>query len=181
MGKNKAFLEVNGKPLIERNLELLRSIFTEVLISSNTPELYNCYCEKVVQDRYPEHGPLGGIHACLEEARSEYAFIAACDIPMLEPELIRFMASLTEGYDITVPRTADGLHPLFAFYKRSCLPKMEDWLKANRLKIIDFIPQCSVRYVQEKELARFGDPRLLLCNVNTPEEWVRFQKESGKG
>ncbi|HVJ49750.1 MAG TPA: molybdenum cofactor guanylyltransferase [Desulfitobacterium sp.] len=181
MGKNKAFLEVNGKPLIERNLELLKSIFTEVFISSNTPELYNCYREKVVQDRYPGSGPLGGLHACLEEVRTEYAFFVACDIPMLDPELIRFMASLTEAYECVVPQTEDGLHPLFAFYNKSCLLRIEEFLQAGHFKVIDLIPQLSVRYVQEKELARFGDPRLLLCNVNTPEEWIRFQKKLVKG
>lgn len=180
MGKNKAFLELDGKPLIEKNLALLESLFSEVLISSNTPELYRSYGEKVVQDQYSGSGPFGGLQACLEEARAEYAFFVACDIPLLDPELIRFMASLTEGYECVVPRTEDGLHPLFAFYHKSCLPKIEDFLKVGHFKVIDLIPLLSVRYVEEKELARFGVPRLLMCNVNTPEEWFEFQKKFKK-
>ncbi|MEA4901822.1 molybdenum cofactor guanylyltransferase [Desulfitobacterium sp.] len=178
MGKNKAFLEIDGKPLIERNLATLESLFSDVLISSNTPELYRSYKEKVVQDQYIGTGPLGGLHACLEEAHTEYAFFVACDIPILNPELIRFMASLTEkGYDCIVPRTKDRIHPLFALYNKSCLPKIKDFLQEGHYKVIDFFPQLSVRYVKENELACFGDPRLLLCNVNTPEDWLNFQKK----
>lgn len=180
MGKNKAFLELDGKPLIEKNLALLESLFSEVLISSNTPELYWNYREKVVQDQYSSSGPFGGLQACLEEARTEYGFFVACDIPLLDPDLIQFMASLTEGYECVVPRTEDGLHPLFAFYHKSCLPKIEDFLKDDHFKVVDLIPLLSVRYVEEKELARFGDPRLLMCNVNTPEEWFEFQKKFNK-
>ncbi|AHF06373.1 Molybdopterin-guanine dinucleotide biosynthesis protein A [Desulfitobacterium metallireducens DSM 15288] len=175
MGKNKAFLEFDGKPLIEKNLAILETLFSEVLISSNTPELYKSYQEKVVQDRYSGSGPFGGLHACLEESRTEYAFFVACDIPILDPALIQYMASLTEGYECVVPRTEDGMHPLFSFYNKSCLPKIEDFLKVGHFKVIDLFPFLSVRYVEEKELARFGDPRLLMCNVNTPEEWSGFQ------
>ncbi|WP_425808155.1 molybdenum cofactor guanylyltransferase [Desulfitobacterium sp. Sab5] len=178
MGKNKAFLELNGKPFIEKNLEILQLIFSEVFISSNTPELYSQYKVRVVQDHYVEHGPLGGIQACLQEAVSEFCFIAACDIPFLNPDLIHFMASLTERYDIVAPKTAGGIHPLYAFYKRSsCLPKIEKSLKAGILKTIDFFDQCSVRYISESEIERFGNVQLLLYNVNTPEEWVKFQME----
>lgn len=181
MGKNKAFLELNGKPLIEWNLERLHSIFQEVLISSNEPGLYECYGEKVVYDRFAEHGPLGGLHACLEKAEHEYAFFAACDMPFLQADLIQFMASLTEGQDIVVPEAAGGLHPLFAIYKRSCLPIIENNLKAGRLKIIDFYPQCNVRYVREKELEPFGDPNWLLSNINTPKEWANYLLQAKKG
>lgn len=178
MGKNKAFLELNGKPVIERNLEILQSIFSEVLISSNSPELYTQYNAKVVEDHYVEQGPLGGIQACLREAASEYCFFAACDIPFLNPDLIRFMASLAEKYDIVAPKTAEGIHPLYAFYKRSsCLPKIEKSLKEGILKTIDFFDQCSVRYISESEIEQFGDLQLLLYNVNTPDEWVKFQKK----
>lgn len=177
MGKNKAFLEFDGKPLIERNLDILKSLFNEVLISSNTPELYKSYHEKVVQDRYRESGPFGGLHVCLEEAKNEYAFFVACDIPILNGELIQFMASLTKGYECVVPRTEDGLHPLFAIYHKSCLPKIEDFLQVGHFKVIDLIPQLSVRYVDESELACFGDPHMLMYNVNTPVEWSKFKNK----
>lgn len=181
MGRNKAFLEFEGKPLIDKNLAILESLFTEVLISSNTPELYSRYPEKVVPDHYTEQGPLGGLQACLQEMRTEVAFFAACDIPLIQPELIRFMASLTEGYDVVLPKTAEGLHPLFAFYKRSCLPQIKNSLQTGRLRIIDFYPYVRVRYVEEEAIAQFGDPQWLLFNVNTPEEWTRFQQNVPKG
>lgn len=175
MGKNKAFLEIDGKPLIEKKLDLLHSLFDEVLISSNTPELYKSYHEKVVNDQYLESGPFAGLHACLQEAHNDYAFFVACDIPILNLELIQFMASLTKGYECVVPRTEDGLHPLFAFYHKSCLSKIEGFLQARHFKVIDLIPQLSVRYVEESELSCFGDPHMLMYNVNTPEEWSKFK------
>jgi len=175
MGTNKAFLELDGQTLVERSLSVLQNTFVEVLISSNQPEFYP-YGVRIIPDIFPEMGPLSGLHACLQAASFDQCFFVACDMPFLQEDLIRFLAGLSEGYDVTVPRAAGGLNPLHAFYHKNCLPKIENNLKSGRLKIIDFYHKCNVRYVEEHELNGFGDLAMIFSNVNTPEEWDLIQK-----
>jgi molybdopterin-guanine dinucleotide biosynthesis protein A len=177
MKKNKAFLELEGKPLVERSLTVLQAVFTEVLISSNKPELYAGYEVPVILDEILGRGPLEGLYQGLKAATYDEVFFVACDMPFLRVELIRFMSSWIPAYDVVVPQLQSGLHPLHAFYHRRCLPSIKNNLEAGRLKIIDFYPSCSVRYVEETELQAFSDLSKVFCNVNTPEDWSAILKE----
>ncbi|HWQ43552.1 MAG TPA: molybdenum cofactor guanylyltransferase [Desulfosporosinus sp.] len=176
MKTNKAFLEFEGQPLVERSLAVLQAVFAEVLISSNNPELYARYQVPVIQDDILNQGPLEGLYQGLKAATYDEVFVVACDMPFLSIELIRFLFAWTAEYDVVVPRMKSGLHPLHAFYHRRCLPIIKNNLEAGRLKIIDFYSACSIRYVGETDLQTFGDLDKLVCNVNTPEDWSVIYK-----
>lgn len=177
MKRNKALLTLDGKPLAERSLEVLQEVFEEVLVSSNEPEQYECYGFPVVPDTIANKGPLGGLHAGLVAAKHEWCFFAACDMPFLDTGVIRYLYQLHDGVDIVVPRVGNGRHPLHAYYKKSCLPTIEKNLKVDCLKIQSLYAVCSVRQVTEEELHGFGDLARIFCNINTPEEWERVQRE----
>lgn len=182
MNKNKAFLKLEGRPLVERSLAVLQTVFTEVLISSNKSELYACYEVPVILDEIPGRGPLEGLYQGLKAATYDEVFLVACDMPFLSVELIHFLATWIPAYDVVVPKLQDGFHPLHAFYHRRCLPIIENNLEAGHLKIIDFYPTCSVRYVVETELQAFSDVSKVFCNVNTPDDWSAILKsQSGQG
>jgi len=177
MKKNKAFLELEGKPLVERSLAVLKTVFSEVLISSNKPELYTGYGVPIILDEVLGRGPLEGLYQGLKVATYDEVFFVACDMPFLRAELIHFLSSWSPEYEVVVPHLQSGLHPLHAFYHRRCLPTIKSNLEAGRLKIIDFYPTCSVRHVGETELEAFSDLSKVFCNVNTPEDWSAILKE----
>lgn len=174
MKTNKAFLTLEGKPLVERSLSVLQAVFAEVMISSNTPELYRRYNVPVVKDDVLDQGPLQGIYQGLKTSRYENVFYVACDMPFLREDLIRYMSSWTSEYDIVVPRIQNRLHPLHAFYQRRCLPTIEKHLAAERLKIMDIYLSHSVRCLEESDFAAFKDYSKTFLNVNTPEDWSRI-------
>ncbi|AFL99745.1 MULTISPECIES: molybdenum cofactor guanylyltransferase [Desulfitobacterium] len=180
MGRNKAFIEWAGVPLIEHTLAIFSTVFAEVMISSNHPELYAKYGVKVIKDNYLDHGPLGGLEACLREARYDYAFFAACDMPFLSVEVIRFMAGKIEGeVDILIPELDGEIQPLHAFYHKNCLPIIEDSLKAKHLKLAVFIRQNNrVRHMREKDFINFPNIRLCFSNMNTPQEYLTLQQHN---
>ena len=177
MKKNKAFLELEGQPLVERSLAVLQAVFAEVLISSNSPELYARYDVPIIQDEIPDRGPLEGLYQGLKAATYDKVFFVACDMPFLDAELIRLLTKWVPEYDIVVPRLQSGLHPLHAIYHRRCLPAIKRNLEAGCFKVRDFYQACSVRYVDETELQAFGDLSKVFCNVNTPEDWSTVLKE----
>lgn len=176
MKRNKAFLELEGKPLVERSLTILQSLFTEVLISSNMPELYVDYGVPVILDEMQDRGPLEGLYQGLKAATYDESFFVACDMPFLRVDLIRFLSFWAPAYDIVVPQLKSGLQPLHAFYHRRCLPTIKKNLEAGRLKITDVYKECSVRYVVEPEFQAYQDLEKVFCNVNTPEDWSAILK-----
>jgi len=178
MGKNKAFLEVNGQRIIDRTAILFRDIFDEVILVTNTPLDYLDLNLRTVTDLVPGKGSLGGIYSGLFHASYAHAFVVACDMPFLHADLIRYEIDLCPRFDIVIPRTEDGYQPLHAVYSQRCLPFMEDLLRKDILKIIDFFPQVKKREVSTEEIRRFDPGVRSFQNVNTPEDLARLQQIS---
>ncbi|MDA8227238.1 MAG: molybdenum cofactor guanylyltransferase [Desulfitobacterium hafniense] len=171
MAKNKAFLELDGRPLIERSIDILNRIFDEVIISSNDQELYNKYGVDVIPDVHKNRGPLGGLHACFLAAKHEVCFFVACDMPFLNSEVIRYLSKFTDEFQAVVPKLENGLEPLHAFYRKEIIFLIESNLKNAKFKIIDFYPQVNIKYIIESELRLFSNPDKDFLNANTPEDW----------
>src|SRR5215831_12450815 len=85
MGRNKALMEFRGKPLIQRQIELLSPYFKEVIVGANDPEPYAPFNLRVVPDLLHERCALTGIHALLKGAGRPRVFVVACDMPFLNP------------------------------------------------------------------------------------------------
>jgi molybdopterin-guanine dinucleotide biosynthesis protein A len=128
MGTNKAFLDIDGKSLIERMLELLDPIFSEVAISSNEPELYNFLGKKIIKDFYPGRGPLAGIHSVLNSTTSQWNFIISCDMPFISKELIVYLTDYKTDSKILLPKADGRIQPLCGIYSKSVLPDVENLL-----------------------------------------------------
>lgn len=175
MGKNKAFLVVNGQRIIDRTKKLFAELFDEVLMVTNSPLEYLDLNLRLVSDLCPGKGSLGGIYTGLFHASHSHAFVAACDMPFLNKALIGHLIALSPGYDIVIPKTDDGLQPLHAIYSQKCLRFMEALLRKDDLKIIDFFSKVKKREVPTEEILPI-DPRLAsFFNVNTPEDLAYAQ------
>jgi molybdopterin-guanine dinucleotide biosynthesis protein A len=175
MGKNKAFLEVNGERIIDRTRNLFLELFDEVLLVTNRLPDYLDLNLRMVADLYTGKGALGGVYTGLFHASHSHAFVAACDMPFLNRDLIRHLIDLSPGYDIVIPKTQDGLQPLHAIYSQKCLPFMEELIRQDNLKIIDFFHRVKKREVPTEEILPL-DPNLTsFLNVNTPEELARIK------
>ena len=88
MGTDKAFLKLAGVPLIEHVLQALRGIVDRIIIVTNSPAAYASYDALVVTDAFDKRGPLTGIYSGLLNSTDTYNFVAACDMPFLNPRLI---------------------------------------------------------------------------------------------
>jgi molybdopterin-guanine dinucleotide biosynthesis protein A len=171
MGREKAFLGLDGIPLIEHVLAVLRGIFSKIIIVTNNPAAYALYDAVVVTDAVDKQGPLTGIYTGLLNSTDEYIFVAACDMPFLNPGLISYMAGLADGHDIVVPRVAGRVEPLHAIYSKQLLLLIEKRLHDDALQIQGIFGEARVRYVTEKEIVRFDPERRSFKNLNTPDEY----------
>jgi molybdopterin-guanine dinucleotide biosynthesis protein A len=172
-GEPKALMELGGRRLVERVVDALRPALGDLLVVTNTPDLYAFLGLPMVADLFPEHGSLGGIYTGLRAATGEAAFTVACDMPFLRTEVIRLVLSRAGEADVVIPKVGEQHETLHALYAKACLPHMEEALRAGRLKVIGFFPRVRVLEIPEAEVVRLADPRLCFMNVNTPEELAR--------
>jgi molybdopterin-guanine dinucleotide biosynthesis protein A len=169
-GINKAFIEVGGERLIDRTLRVYRSLFEEIIISTNSPLEYLELDARIVTDIYRGKGPLGGIHSGLLHATCEHAFVSACDMPYLSEEFIHYMIAQTGDNDLVVPVTASGFESLHAIYSRKCLPVIESQIERNELKISLLFRKFKTREIRSDEIQRFDPEGKLFANLNRPDD-----------
>lgn len=174
-GQPKALIELGGKRIIERIVEVLSTALPDLLIVTNTPDLYAFLGLPMVPDVFPDHGSLGGIYSGLRAAKGD-AFTVACDMPFLHPEVVRLVVSRAGSADVVIPKVGDQLETMHALYGKACLPHMEALLRARRFKIVGFFDKVRVLEIPEADVARHRDPATCFMNVNTPEELVRARE-----
>lgn len=170
MGTDKALLELQGKPLIQWAVEALSRVCDPVLVVTNAPSRYCFLGVEMVGDLLPGLGALAGIHAGLFFSKTQRAFVAGCDMPLLSPELINHMGQACGPWDVLVPKVGEFLEPLHAFYSRRCLGFLEKLLFSGSRRILDLYPLVRVRIFQEEEIRRLDPDLRSLMNVNTPED-----------
>jgi len=182
MGRDKAFLDLDGRPLIEVVIERIAQVCAEVLVVAGDARPYTGLGVPVVEDRFRGVGVLGGLHAGLEAAAYELALAVGCDMPFLNPDLLRTFASWAEGFDVAVLRYGNGeqVEPLHGAYRCTCLPTIKMAIRAGRRRIISFFPQVRVRYVPPEDVTPFDPDLRSFRNVNTPEEWEAVRAEWGQ-
>jgi molybdopterin-guanine dinucleotide biosynthesis protein A len=174
-GRPKGLLELGGRRIIERVLDAVAPVVDDVLIVTNTPELYSFLELPMVGDVYPDHGSLGGIFSGLAAARGEAAFVVACDMPFLHPEVARLVVARAGEADVVIPRVGGQLETMHAVYGKACLGPIQARLAAGQLKIVGFFDSVRVVEIDEAEVARHRAPAVAFMNVNTPEELARAQ------
>ena len=180
MGQDKAFLKVGGQMVIERVLSIVRPLTDDLFIGTNTPEKYGQFGVRLVPDIYPDKAALGGIYTAIATARHPHVLVIACDMPLLNQALLQHLIALAPSADVIAPLISPPQpETMHTIYSKKCLPAIEPRLQQNKLRIIGFFEDVSVRYVEREELAPF-DPELhSFLNMNTPAEWDDLQKLLG--
>jgi molybdopterin-guanine dinucleotide biosynthesis protein A len=177
MGRNKAFLELNGRALINIVIDRMAQICAEVLVVAGDARPYGDLGVPVVVDRFRGVGVLGGIHAGIEAATHELTIAVGCDMPFLNPDLLLAFAGWAIGFDVVVLRQGENVEPLHAVYRRTCIPAIESVVRADQRRVISFFPRLRVRYVTTEDVVPFDPDLRSFRNVNTPEEWETVQME----
>lgn len=177
MGSNKALLPHQGGRFVDAIHRQMAALFREVLLVTNTPELFDFLPCRKVRDLIPGMGALSGIHSGLFHSEDPHVFVVACDMPHLNSDLIRHLASLAEGSDVVVPEGTKGLEPLHAVYGKSALQAIEEALQAGKGRVVSFFDKVQIRKVAREEVSRFDPAFLSFRNINTPEDYYRFRDE----
>ena len=108
-GRNKALEIFQGERLIDRQLRKVQALFPEVLVIANKPCDYLQLEVTLLRDVIPGVGPLGGIYTGLLFAQGKSVFVTACDMPFLQPAVVKKMVQLSRNNDVVIPEKKEGL------------------------------------------------------------------------
>lgn len=177
MGKEKAFLEIAGVPLIQRTIRALSPFFLNLAVVTKDVEPFR-FLDGVyrVQDAFTEQHALGGITTALTAFPGKDCFVFACDMPSLNPRLIRHMLEERSEYDVLAPQSDRGLEPLHAIYTGRCLDRIASCIREKKWNLEAFVRMCRYRVVGPETVRALDPDGLSFVNVNTPEEFQKWER-----
>jgi molybdopterin-guanine dinucleotide biosynthesis protein A len=183
MGTNKALLRLapSGPTVIEAVVERLRDAgLDNPLLVTNTPDDYAFLRLDTVPDDIPGAGALGGIFTAVRHSGAPRTLVVACDMPLLNPALLRYMASLPGPYDALVPRLVqpDGTprhEPLHAIYGQACGPAAARLVTSGTRRVGALLDEVNPSYLDERDILPHDPTLMSFANANTPGEWERIK------
>jgi len=171
MGRDKAGLTLEGQSFLDRMTEGLAPLFDQVYVSVDRPGRYPGRRE--LPDLRPGQGPLAGLETAFLRTGAEEVFLAAVDLPFASPDLARRVVAAAGDGDACVIRRRDGgAEPLFALYRRSCLPALTACLDEGRRAVKALLERVDCRWLEEDALGEI-DLERALWNINTQADFSR--------
>jgi molybdopterin-guanine dinucleotide biosynthesis protein A len=170
MGADKAFVELDGRTLLARALEVARAVTADVRIVGDAAKFAGF--APVVEDVFRGSGPLGGIHAALRASGAELNLMLAVDVPFVSAALLEFLIgrARSSAAVVTVAQAGGRWQPLCAVYRREFAVGAESALQRGRYKIDALFDEVPTLVVGEEELAAGGFSGGMFRNLNTREE-----------
>jgi len=185
MGQDKRRLRLwgaHGPTLLAHTVALVATVCAEVIVVLPDPEEWPDLPVRLVPDVYPGAGPLGGLASGLAALVADRALLLACDMPLIQPDLLRAMLALPLDGDALVPQrlavqgepphAQDG-EPLLAVYRKTCLPAITACLAADERRMGAALGRLAVRSLPPAWWIRFDADGRSFLNLNRPEDLAR--------
>lgn len=180
--RDKAVADLAGVPMIRRVANRLAPVVDALVVNCRADQreaiaaALDGYEHPVrfAIDPEPDEGPMAGIRTGLREVSeatdSEYAFVAACDMPFLDPDLVAYLFERAEDHDAAVPRPTEWFETTHAVYRATPMADACDAaLDRGESKIIEPLFELDYVVVGADELADFDADSFE--NINTQEEF----------
>lgn len=182
MKRDKAFIKLGGKTLLERSFLTLQKINSKnisVVIAENSGKFENF---RVITDIYKDRGTLSGIHSALANCNEKFALIIAVDHPFISSELLNFILKIAENEDADciAPIQKDGIiQPLCGVYQtQKCLKILtsifEEFNETPSAR--DFVKHLNPHLVEFSEISQLPNADNFFLNINTPEDFEQAKR-----
>jgi len=167
----KALLELHGKPILNHIIETLSACVDEIIVVARDEEQQRHLHLPgviVVRDEVRDFGPVAGICSGLKASSSQYAFVAACDMPFIKGDVVDFLFHRAAGYDVAIPYPPEPLH---AVYRReTTIMAAKTAIQRRKGAIMYIVDQLRVNYVPKDEIRRIDPSLCTFVNINSLED-----------
>jgi len=169
MGVLKHLLPTPHGTLLDYLIRRLSCFFVETLAVGRGLQLAGGEV-RIVEDARPEQCPLVGIYSGLRAADTDLCFVLACDLPFVKPELVQYLLTCSDDVDVVVPVVDGYYEPLFAVYRHTAIPAIEENLDRGELKITQTYDHLRLHKIPERMIKRFDPDLASFVNLNTPRQ-----------
>jgi len=176
MGFDKQLLMEDDRRILETVIETLKQEFSDILIVTAKPQLYDGMGVRLCSDAYPGKGPLAGVHAAMRNTRSQYVYLLACDMPVVNLPFIRHMKQRIRktGAMICVCQRNGRMEPFNTFYSRDLLPDVVHRLETGNSSLFRFIYGNPASVIPQEDAACFDKELQMFTNINTRTEYEKY-------
>jgi molybdopterin-guanine dinucleotide biosynthesis protein A len=183
MGFDKALLNICGRPVVQMIMNQLRKTFDDIVVVTNNPGSFTGLDARITRDILKNTGPLGGIHAGLTVSKSKYAFLTACDMPILSPEYAKYMVEIArkEMPDAVISQKGDWIEPFHALYSKDLAADIKRNVGNGMYKIFDVLKAKKVVKISESKVREFSPDLDIFTNLNDMADLERFIGRLGTG
>jgi len=177
MGRDKAQVEFQGQTLLDRAIANMVPLFEELVVSVRQP-VPAINLPQVI-DAGEGRGPMMGLVAALEYARTDWVFAIGVDMPFVVPEVVQMMAEQRTGHDAVLAEIDGRLQPMPAFYaKETCLSAMQSRIKQGRRSLMRLIPSLNTAILEGDDLRPFDPDLRSFTDFDTPEDIFERSRRS---
>ena len=181
MTRDKAKITINGKSFVENVIEELAPIFKKCFLVGK--EYHHPFIAGWLEDIIKGIGPIGGLYTALQNTDTLCNFVTAIDYPLVNRKLVYALWQKVENllniHDAIIPVYDDGPHPLFGFYRKTCIKAIEKCIKNKKFSILGISDYCNIAFSDIKKILPDRDKILLetsLMNINTPDDYKKLLK-----
>jgi molybdenum cofactor guanylyltransferase len=171
-GRIKPLIEVDGRTILARQVEMLASLGVRPTLVAPDPLPFVHTGLLVVPDAVTA-GALGALFTALHQSETPNVLVLAGDLPFVTASFVTYLASLMATHDAVVPRSGERWQPLCAMYHRRVAGHLHEAIVAGNWRVADTLSGLDVHAVTGADLARFDADERLLLNVNTPDDYLR--------
>jgi len=176
MGFDKQLLMEDDRRILDAVIETLKQEFSDILIITARPELYEGMGVRLFRDEYRDKGPLAGVHAALRHARSHYVYLLACDMPVVNLDFIRYLKQRVRetGASICACQRDGRMEPFSTFYALDLLPDVTHRLETGNSSLFRFIYGNRACVIGQEDAAHFDKELRMFTNINTRTEYEKY-------
>ena len=190
-GSDKFAVQFGGKSLIQRTAETIRNAIepSKITLVAATNDQFPATVLTtpfpVIFDLHAGRGPIGGFHAALAYARTDWILVLACDLPFISSDLLRHLADqISDEFDAIAPiQPDDRPQPLCALYRvKPCLKIIEQPLINNRSAppVRAIFDKLRTKFVPFEDIRHLSDSENFFLNMNKPDDFILMNKINDK-
>jgi len=198
LGRDKAFVEIAGREILERVLSAAAEISDVVIVGGDVEALedalaryatvsakgdghYRCAQRdlRLLSDESAGLGPLEGMRVGLGACAGP-TWVVSCDLPFVVPAIAvalssAFDAAVAAGHaaDVVVPRIGGRRQSLCAMYDTSIAELAAEALARGERSVHGLLEGLAVVELDEAAFAPIGPPEMLFFNLNTAADAAR--------
>ena len=170
MGTDKALVNYQGKPMLQRVYQVAASCTEQVYILTPWKERYqnilSSDCNYLIESQ-PGKGPVNGLSEGLKQIDADWILLLACDLPLLDIEIIQSwinkLAQIPTSTLVLVPQRSGIWEPMCGFYRKEIKTELDSFLKSGKRSFQELLSGIEVEVLEVDDKTNF-----MLLNCNYP-------------